>query len=98
MQKRIYNSQKNCEIYWYQLEGIYYNFQVRFESLIYYPFRFILTLKDPLFSESWIEIKIKLNFYFPTSLWCLKRFHEGLKGLYETFRGTTKKCENKNWT
>ena len=25
--------------------------------------------------------KIKLNFYFHTSLWCLKRFYEGLKGL-----------------
>ena len=37
--------------------------------------------------------KIKLNFYFHTSLWCLKRFYEGLKGLYKTFWGTTKKCE-----
>ena len=25
--------------------------------------------------------KIKLNFYFHTYLWCLKRFYEGLKGL-----------------
>ena len=24
--------------------------------------------------------KIKLHFYFQTSLWCLKRFYEGLKG------------------
>ena len=37
-----------------------------------------LTLKDPFISESCIEIKIKLNFYFLTSLWCLKRFYEGL--------------------
>ena len=37
-----------------------------------------LTLKDPFISESCIEIKIVLNFYFPTSLWCLKRFYEGL--------------------
>ena len=29
--------------------------------------------------------KIKLNFYFRTSLWCLKRFYEGLKGLHKTF-------------
>ena len=29
-------------------------------------------------SESCIEIEIKLNFYFHTSLWCLKRFCEGL--------------------
>ena len=40
--------------------------------------------------------KINLNFYFHTSLWCLKRFCEGLKGLYKTFWDTTKKCENKN--
>ena len=32
----------------------------------------------------WRE-KINLNVYFHTSLWCLK-----------TFKGTTKKCENKN--
>ena len=25
--------------------------------------------------------KIKLNFYFHTYLWCLKRLYEGLKGL-----------------
>ena len=30
--------------------------------------------------ESCIEIKIKLKFYFHASLWCLKRFYEGLKG------------------
>ena len=42
--------------------------------------------------------KIKLNFYFHTSLWCLKRFYEGLKGLHKTFWGTTKKCGNKNST
>ena len=29
--------------------------------------------------------KIKLNFYFRTSLWCLKRFYEGLKGIHNTF-------------
>ena len=28
--------------------------------------------------------KINLNFYFHT-LWCLKSFYEGLKGLYKTF-------------
>ena len=42
--------------------------------------------------------KIKLNFYFQTALWCLKRFYEGLKGLHKTFRGTKKKSENKNLT
>ena len=40
--------------------------------------------------------KINLNFYFHTSLWCFKGFHEGLKGLYKTFWGTTKKSQNKN--
>ena len=49
----------------------------------------------PCISESCIEIKIKLNFHFHTSL---KRFYEGLKGLHEIFWGTTKKCENKNLT
>ena len=29
--------------------------------------------------------KTKLNFYFHTSFWCLKRFYEGLKGLHKTF-------------
>ena len=33
--------------------------------------------------------KNNLIFYFHTSLWCLK-------GVYNTFWGTTKKCENKN--
>ena len=42
--------------------------------------------------------KIKLHFYFHTSLWCLKRFYEGHKGLHKTFKGTSKKCENKNVT
>ena len=38
----------------------------------------VLTLKDPFISESCIQIKIELNPYFHTSLWCLKRFYEGL--------------------
>ena len=38
----------------------------------------ILTLKDSFISESCIEIKTELNFHFHTSLWCLKRFYEGL--------------------
>ena len=37
-----------------------------------------LTLPVPCNSESCIKIKINLNFYFHTSLWCLKRFYEGL--------------------
>ena len=38
---------------------------------------------------SCIKINIYLNFYVHTSLWCLKRFYEGLQGL-------TKKGKNKN--
>ena len=38
-----------------------------------------LTLSVQRISERCIERKIKLNFYFHTSLWCLKRFYEGLK-------------------
>ena len=44
-----------------------------------------LTLPVPCISESCIEIKIKLNFYFQTSLWCLKRL-----GFMKAL------CENKN--
>ena len=29
--------------------------------------------------------KVNLNFYFHTSLWCLKRFYVGPKGLHKTF-------------
>ena len=31
------------------------------------------------------EKKINLNIYLHTSLWCLKRFCEDLKGFYKTF-------------
>ena len=37
------------------------------------------------FSECCIKMKTNLNFYFHTSLWYLKRFYKGLKGLYRTF-------------
>ena len=67
--------------------------------LLLYSFRkmfFILTLSAPCISESCTKTKINLHFYFHTSLWYLKRFYEGLKGLHKTFWGTTKRCENKN--
>ena len=57
----------------------------------------ILTLATPCISEICIKIKINLNLYFHTSLCCLKRFYEGLKGLHKTFWDTTKKCENKSF-
>ena len=48
-------------------------------------------------SRSDPRLREKINLiFFHTSLWCLKRFYEGLKGLRKTFWGTTKKCENKN--
>ena len=31
------------------------------------------------------RVKSNLNFYFHTSLWSLKRFYEGFKGLHKTF-------------
>ena len=42
----------------------------------FWPLTFLLTLLVPIPGES----KKLINFYFPTSLWCLKRFYEGLKG------------------
>ena len=32
-----------------------------------------------------LKEKVNLNFYFHSSLWCLKRFYEGRKDLHETF-------------
>ena len=37
-----------------------------------------LTLAAPCISESYIKIKLNLSVCFHTSLWCLKRFYEGL--------------------
>ena len=55
----------------------------------------LLTLNVPCISKSCVEIKIKLNFYFHTSLWCLKRFYEGLKGIHKTFEATQRSVEIK---
>ena len=44
-----------------------------------------LTLNVPYISESCIEIKIKWNFYFHTSTWCLKRFYEVFKTFIKPF-------------
>ena len=38
-----------------------------------------LTIPTSSISESCIKIEINLHFYFHTSLWCLKRFYEGLQ-------------------
>ena len=58
------------------------------ERYFYYLLLLLLTLPVPFISESCIKMNINVNFYFYTSLWCLKRFYEGLWG-------TTKNCENK---
>ena len=44
-----------------------------------------LTFPTPCILENRSKIKINLNFDFHTSLWCFKRFYEGLKGLHKTF-------------
>ena len=49
-----------------------------FSSLDSLVLQFILlTFTVPCISESCIEIKIKSNFYFLTTLWCLKRVGTG---------------------
>ena len=45
----------------------------------------ILALPASYISENYFKIKINLNFYFRTSLWCLRRFYGGLKDLHKTF-------------
>ena len=57
-------------------------------SLFVITYLYGINLK-PFPPESCIKLKINLNFYFHTSLWCLK-------GLQKIFRGIAKKCENKN--
>ena len=62
-----------------------------------WEFSFSLSLYvNPFCHDPERKGKVNFNFYFHTSSWCLKRFYEGLKGLYKTFSGTTKKCENEN--
>ena len=53
---------------------------LRFALLQYYRrfSTFALTLFTQCMSESCIKININLYFYFHTSLWCLKRFYDGL--------------------
>ena len=63
---------------------------------IFVPKFEVIQLINPFRPDHRRREKINLNFYFHTSLWCLKRFYEGLKGLHKIFLGTTKKCENKN--
>ena len=43
------------------------------------------TLSAPCVLESCIKVKINLNFYFHSSLRCLKRFYEGLSEFVSEF-------------
>ena len=52
-------------------------FWIAFHSVIF-SWYLILTLPAPCIFESCIKIKINLNFHFHISLWCFKRFYEGL--------------------
>ena len=45
----------------------------------------LLTLKDLFISESCIEIKIELNFYFHTSFGASKGFMKALKAFIKPF-------------
>ena len=54
--------------------------QGKFTLLLPFCMKIFLTRPVLCISESCFEIKINLHFYFHNSLWCLKRFYEGLKG------------------
>ena len=80
----------------------FYNFFLIFSSsshlyTINSPCTF-LTLPVPCFSECCNEIKIVKFLFSHFFVVSLKKFYEGLKGLHKTFRGSPKKCENKNLT
>ena len=40
-------------------------------------------LPSPHAFQKVLEVKINLNVYFDTSLWCLKRPYGGLKGMHQ---------------
>ena len=56
-------------------EAQFKNFFILRRSRVPFLIFFIPFLSNPRRSEN------KSNFYFHTTLWCLKRFYEGLKGL-----------------
>ena len=73
-----------CHILRVNIEICYSNYEINSENACDSSdnnFNNKLTLPAPCISESWIKIKTNLNFYFHTSLRCLKRLYEGLKGL-----------------
>ena len=56
---------------------------------------FALTLNVPCISESCIEIKIKLNFCFHTSLRWLKNFYEGFEDFKKPFEAPQRSVKMK---
>ena len=50
---------------------------------------------NPFRPNPWRREKMKLNFYFYDSFWCLERFYEGLKG---TFEASQRKAKIKIFT
>ena len=46
----------------------------------------VLTLNVMCISKSFIEIKIKLNFYFHTFLWCPEGFMKAFKAFIKPFK------------
>ena len=57
----------------------------------------LLTLPAPYILESCIKIKINLNFYFHTSLLCLKRFVKVLKAFIKPFEAPQRLGHQKDW-
>ena len=76
---------------WNTSDGCFWKYIVHL--LLYFTYCNLFNLSCPSPPR---RKKINLNLYFHTSLWCVKRFYEGLKGLHKTVWGITKKCENKN--
>ena len=66
----------------------------KFMHMIPQVFYIVLTLKVPCISESCIEIKIKLDFYFHTSFWCIKRFYESTIKPFEAPQRSVKRKFN----
>ena len=54
-----------------------------------------LTLPAPSISESYIKIKINLNFYFDTSLWCPKGFMKAFKDSIKPFEAPQRSAKIK---
>ena len=90
---RVFQENKACQIF--RKTNIVYLLVIPHKDISATSVK--LSLPILCISESYIEIKIKVNFYFDT-LWCLKRFYEGLKAsvLKKPFAPPQKKCQNKN--